>query len=90
MGDRTLKAIAHDIQRDARRTADLAARYGGEKFAIILPDTDQKGSIRVAEELRKAVFHLRILHSESVNRAMYQSKHYGRNQVQVSDRNHIS
>lgn len=122
MGDRTLKAVAQVIQRAAKRPADLAARYGGEEFAIILPDTDQKGAIRVAEELRKAVLHLRILHNESVthpfvtvslgvasiipcgeltirsseeliknaDRAMYQAKHNGRNQFQVSDRNHIS
>ena len=90
MGDRTLKAVAQVIQRAAKRPADLAARYGGEEFAIILPDTDQKGSIRVAKELRKAVLHLRILHGESVDRAMYQAKHNGRNQFQVSDRNHIS
>ena len=122
MGDRTLKAVVQVIQRAAKRPADLAARYGGEEFAIILPDTDQKGSIRVAEELRKAVLHLRILHGESVthpfvtvslgvtsiipcgklmirsweelikraDRAMYQAKHNGRNQFQVSDRNKTS
>ncbi len=66
MGDRTLKAVAQVIQHAAKRPADLAARYGGEEFAIILPDTDQKGAMRVAEELRKTVLHLRILHDESI------------------------
>jgi diguanylate cyclase (GGDEF)-like protein/PAS domain S-box-containing protein len=122
MGDRTLKAVAQVIQNAAKRPADLAARYGGEEFAIILPDTDQKGAIRVAEELRRAVLNLQILHQESIthpfvtvslgvacimpcgeltvrsseelirnaDRAMYQAKHQGRNQFQVSDRNRSS
>ena len=47
-----------------------SSRFGrtlrGRKVCDIFPDTDQNGSIRVAEELRKAVFHLRIIHGESV------------------------
>src|SRR5690606_22239493 len=34
---------------------DIAARYGGEEFAAILPDTDLKGAVILADNIRKAV-----------------------------------
>jgi diguanylate cyclase (GGDEF)-like protein len=37
------------------RGDDLAFRYGGEEFAVICPDTDQKTAFQVGERIRKAV-----------------------------------
>ncbi|WP_163612547.1 diguanylate cyclase, partial [Klebsiella pneumoniae] len=34
---------------------DLACRYGGEEFAIILPDTSLRAAVTVAEHIRRAV-----------------------------------
>lgn len=48
-GDECLKAVAEILARNARRGGDLAARYGGEEFAVILPRTDARGALRVAE-----------------------------------------
>lgn len=54
-GDECLKAVAGCINNGRRRSQDLAARLGGEEFAILLPDTDLRGAIAVAESVRKTV-----------------------------------
>lgn len=52
--DEVLRSVAHLI-RGKTRMSDYVARYGGEQFAIILPDTDSEGALIMAERLRKAV-----------------------------------
>lgn len=64
-GDKCLIKIAHLIEDYARRAGDLAARFGGEEFAIILPDTDQEHAYQIAEQLRKAITNLAIPHETS-------------------------
>ena len=58
-GDRVLTAFA-DVLRERVRDIDLAARLGGEEFAILLPETDVAGGERLAERLRDAVERLRL------------------------------
>ncbi len=53
-GDEVLKRIAHLI-RENLRSIDIPARYGGEEFAVILPDTDHKSALVVAEKIRSLV-----------------------------------
>ncbi|MCK4234370.1 sensor domain-containing diguanylate cyclase [candidate division WOR-3 bacterium] len=50
-GDRVLKHISEIIMNNVR-SIDTFARYGGEEFIIILPDTEKKDAISVAEKLR--------------------------------------
>jgi diguanylate cyclase (GGDEF)-like protein/PAS domain S-box-containing protein len=59
-GDECLRDIAAMIGRTAIRPTDLATRYGGEEFAIIMPDTDMAAASMVAERLRHAVAEMRI------------------------------
>lgn len=53
-GDFALKKLAGVLQ-DSTRRSDIVARYGGEEFAIILPETDFKGGMKVASKLREHV-----------------------------------
>jgi len=53
-GDAIIKNIS-DIFREASRKIDIIARYGGEEFSIILPNTNKKDALVLAERLRKAV-----------------------------------
>jgi diguanylate cyclase (GGDEF)-like protein len=50
-GDKLLVQIASVIRRHARRTNDLAARFGGDEFAIILSETSSSGAAKVAEAI---------------------------------------
>ncbi len=53
-GDQVLKRMGH-VLRASLREVDVAARYGGDEFAIILPDTGLAEATEVGERLRKAV-----------------------------------
>src|SRR3954471_178161 len=52
-GDTALKQVASDMAKWKRRI-DSAGRLGGEKFGVILPETDEDGAFLVAERLRRA------------------------------------
>lgn len=52
-GDAVLQAVATNMLKWKRRI-DLAARVGGEEFALLLPETDERGAFIVAERLRRA------------------------------------
>ena len=64
-GDRCLYSVAKAIAIAAERPADEVFRYGGEEFAIVLPNTEPQGAIQVAEEIRDSVKCLQILHTSS-------------------------
>ncbi len=54
-GDECLRQVASLVRMSLGRPTDVAARYGGEEFAVILPSTDLKGALMVAETIRHAV-----------------------------------
>lgn len=108
-GDAVLKQLAAILKRNLRST-DIAGRYGGEEFAILLLDTTSEQALFFAERLRanveSALFEFENLslsitlsiglvefqaqmqsHLEWISeadKALYESKHAGRNRVTVA------
>ncbi len=64
-GDNCLIKVAKSLAANLKRSLDFAARYGGEEFAIILPETDNKGALVVAEEVRQNIESQMIVHEYS-------------------------
>ena len=64
-GDDCLKAVARVLQSSLGRTADFLARFGGEEFIILLPDTGENGCRYLGESIRDAVEKLDIAHRAS-------------------------
>lgn len=55
VGDECLLEVALRIQQGLRWPADQAARFGGEEFCIVLPETDVTGAMNVAERVRQLI-----------------------------------
>ena len=53
-GDVALKAVAKMFFEQLKRPGDFAARWGGEEFFVLLPNTDPKGAMDIAEHIRKS------------------------------------
>ncbi|MCI0528688.1 MAG: diguanylate cyclase, partial [Nitrospira sp.] len=64
-GDKCLKQVASVLNSTLHRPGDLVARYGGEEFVVVLPKTDAKGAVSVAETMRTRVEALGIAHTHS-------------------------
>ncbi len=102
-GDEALKLVGQVI-RDTLRGADVAARFGGEEFSILLPQTTGDEAVTIAERIRHNIEqtefpHRRVTASigiascsadlcvsadlvDAADRALYEAKRRGRNQVQ--------
>jgi two-component system chemotaxis family response regulator WspR len=64
-GDKVLKQIASTVEGCLGRSGDLAARFGGEEFAVVLPGTSIAGVRLLAEKIRREVEALRLPHPNS-------------------------
>ena len=53
-GSRLLRQVANAVQSELRAT-DVPARYGGDEFIVLLPETPPKGALDVAERIRNAI-----------------------------------
>lgn len=64
-GDRCLLLVAQTISTCAKRSSDLVSRYGGEEFAVVLPETDYTGAVNVAAAIQASIRELGIVHDYS-------------------------
>lgn len=64
-GDDCLIQIGNMFKTIIMQSPDIAVRYGGEEFVVILPETDENGAKALAERIRKSVEKLAIPHSAS-------------------------
>jgi diguanylate cyclase (GGDEF)-like protein/PAS domain S-box-containing protein len=64
-GDECIKTVAQVLNSSINRPGDLAARFGGEEFIVLLPDTEHEGAMKVARTIRATVEALQIHHGGS-------------------------
>lgn len=64
-GDECLQRIAGELKGIARRPRDVAARFGGEEFILLLPETSDATAIELAERCARAIADLHVPHAGS-------------------------
>jgi diguanylate cyclase len=60
VGDEVIRRIAGAVRKQIRGT-DVAARFGGEEFAVLLPETDLFGALTVAGTVHRAISRLTLV-----------------------------
>ena len=60
-GDAVLLKVARTVHQSLNRPGDYAARWGGEEFVVLLPNTDMFGALNIAERIRKNISNTTIL-----------------------------
>jgi diguanylate cyclase (GGDEF)-like protein len=97
-GDEVLREVARAVG-DGCRAHDVVCRYGGEEFAVLLPDTSQEQALTLAQRLCETVRGLRFERAKadvpvtcsigvghdvpSADQALYAAKHAGRDRVMI-------
>ena len=64
-GDDCLRTVARVLAATVNRPADLAARFGGEEFAVLLPNTTAEGARQLAEAICRGVHATGLEHGAS-------------------------
>jgi diguanylate cyclase (GGDEF)-like protein/PAS domain S-box-containing protein len=64
-GDSCLRRIAQAIEDSLQRPSDIVARYGGDEFVVLLPNTNLDGALHLAAEIHAQVNQLKIKHQQS-------------------------
>jgi len=66
MGDGALQLVGHLLGTFCKRPADLACRFGGDEFALILGNTNENAALQLGEEIRLAINSLDIVVAEHI------------------------
>jgi len=64
-GDDCLKIVAKTLKNNVTRSDDFVVRYGGEEFAVVLPNTDEDGARLLADKMLESVRSCKIQHRAS-------------------------
>lgn len=64
-GDQCLTVVARVLGEQVRRAGDLAVRYGGEEFVLLLPDTPLDGALQVANAVLRSIDAVQLPHAAS-------------------------
>jgi diguanylate cyclase (GGDEF)-like protein len=64
-GDRCLQALATALAQTGRRAGELAVRYGGEEFVMLLPNTNGHEALETARHIQQQVWSLALPHAET-------------------------
>jgi len=64
-GDECLKMISETLSKSAARADDFVARFGGEEFAVVLPNTDEEGARMMAEKMLENIRNCNMPHVKS-------------------------
>jgi len=64
-GDRCLQALARALAQAGRRAGELAVRYGGEEFVMLLPNADGHDALETAYHIQQGVWALALPHAET-------------------------
>lgn len=62
-GDECLKSVSQVLQHSLLRSSDMATRYGGEEFGLLLPNTTLDGAFQIASRIRSAIERMNIPHN---------------------------
>ncbi len=65
-GDDLLRALAELVRAGHRLSADLVARYGGDEFVLLLPETDAAGAVLVAERICQTVARFQFARNQAI------------------------
>ena len=65
-GDKCIVEVASMIKSLLRRSSDVGCRYGGEEFCLILPETDDKGALALAQEICENIRQQQVYNNETV------------------------
>ncbi len=69
-GDDCLKQVAQILEDNFQRPGDLLVRYGGEEFAVLLPETHIAGATRMAERIRESMAERDIPHEDGIGQRL--------------------
>ena len=64
-GDACLQTLSHSLSQVRRRVGELVARYGGDEFVVLLPNTDKVAAFETAQQIKQIITSLAIPHEKN-------------------------